>query len=139
MIKKYQPEDLELVRESLAQEGIDEGIKYFTSDHYTKYLCFKEKELAGWTILEKSGDRLIINWILAREKYRREGIGTQLMNKIKEHAQELGVRGISVNTGSQTTWARKFYEKNGFEEVGSVREYFAFDEKHIFYWYPIDK
>ena len=118
------------------QEYLDEDAKnYFLSDHYKKYVCFVNEEIAGWCVLEKSSDRLIITWIFVREEYRKQGIGTQLMNKIKSYAQELGVRGISVNTGSNTTWARKFYEKNGFEEVGSVKKYYSFNDKHIFYWY----
>ncbi len=119
-------------------EHFDEDEKLiFREEHYEKLLSVKEGKVLGWCVLERSHDRLLIEWIYVKEEHRREGVGSELMAAIKERARQSGVRGISVNTGSNTSWARHFYEKHGFEEVGRVKEYFSFDPEHVFYWFPL--
>jgi len=142
MITPYKPEYLEQIKEHLDKESI----RMFENDYFVKLFYVDSNSddgedgkdiVKGWTILQPSKDRLIIDWIFVKEKYRQQKIGTQLMEEIKKYAKENNFRGISVNTGSNTVWARNFYEKNGFEQVGKVKKFFNFDKEHVFYWFEI--
>lgn len=114
-----------------------ENKKMFQNDYFKKFLFVEGDKVKGFVLLQPSKDRLLIDWIFVLEKFRKQGIGTKLLNYVIKYARNCGVRGISVNTGSKTNWARKFYEKNGFKKVGEVKKFFKFDSKHVFYWYQL--
>lgn len=130
MIVRYTAENEHRLRQLCDNER-------FFNPHYEKFLAVDDGEVLGWVMLERHGDRILIDWIFVREAYRRRGVGSQLLSFVKEHAKKLGMRGLSVHTGSKTAWARKLYEKNGFREVGRVKELFSFDPEHIFYWFRL--
>ena len=109
----------------------------FNNKFFIKIIYLDKNKIKGWAILQPSDDRLLLYWIIVLKEYRKQKIGTQLLDFIKEYAKGKKFRGISVNTGSKTFWARKFYEKNGFKQVGKVKDYYNFDKEHIFYWYKI--
>ncbi len=109
----------------------------FQNSFFKKFLFVEKNIVKGWIILQPSKDRMLLDWIFVLDKFRKQKIGTELLNYVKEFARKKHCRGISVNTGSKTFWARKFYEKNGFKQVGTVKKYFKFDSKHIFYWYKL--
>ena len=56
--------------------------------------------------------------------YRRQGLGTQLLQALEGKLQEMFVEGLYVIVGQKDTAARAFFEKNGYEDidylVGSV-------------------
>lgn len=114
----------------------EENKEIFSNSFFKKFLFVDEDIVKGWIVLQPSSDRLLLDWIFVLEEFREQKIGTKLINFIKEYAKGK-FRGISVNTGSQTLWARKFYEKNGFEQVGNVKKFFKFDDEHIFYWFEL--
>lgn len=55
--------------------------------------------------------------IAVNQAYQKRGIGTQLINRIKEIAKAKGVNRITLRTSSEET-AFMFYQKQGFREVG---------------------
>jgi len=115
----------------------DENKKIFENSFFKKFIFVEDNVVKGWVILIPSKDRLLLDWIFVIEEFRKQKIGTKLMDFIKKFAKKNNFRGISVNTGSNTFWAREFYEKNGFEQVGSVKKFFKFDPEHIFYWFKL--
>lgn len=139
MIRAYEATDWPAV-EALLDGGearSPEKKRLFGDPHFEPFLFLEGEEIAGWAVLEVSADRLLIDWIYVRERFRRRGIGSALVKRAVERGVELGLRGVSVNTGSNTYWARRLYEKNAFREVGTVKEFFSFDPAHVFYWYPL--
>jgi ribosomal protein S18 acetylase RimI-like enzyme len=115
----------------------EEDKKMFENKFFIKFVYKDKSGVKGWALLQPSKDRLLLNWIIVLKEYREKGIGTKILDYIKKYAKRKKFRGISVNTGSKTFWARKFYEKNNFKKVGSVKNYYKFDKKQIFYWYEI--
>ncbi len=114
-----------------------ENKEMFQASFFKKFLFVKDEKALGWVILQPSKDRILLDFIFVLENYREKKIGTELLDFVKKYAHDQGMRGISVNTGSKTVWARKFYEKNGFKKVGSVKKFFKFDPEHMFYWFSL--
>jgi ribosomal protein S18 acetylase RimI-like enzyme len=56
--------------------------------------------------------------ILVKEEFRRQGIGTALMNKAIDIAKEKGTRMLVLETQSCNVDAMGFYLKLGFELIG---------------------
>lgn len=55
--------------------------------------------------------------IAVSSEFQKKGIGTQLINRIKEIAKAKGVKKITLRTSSDET-AFMFYHKQGFVDVG---------------------
>jgi ribosomal protein S18 acetylase RimI-like enzyme len=51
------------------------------------------------------------------ESARRKGIGTALMNTLKEYLSEQGINRVQLTRASKNTAAIGFYKKNGFRTV----------------------
>jgi len=51
-----------------------------------------------------------------------QGLGTQLINKVKEKARECGCKRVWLITTNDNTRAIGFYQKRGFEWVGFYKE-----------------
>ncbi|MEK4061243.1 MULTISPECIES: GNAT family N-acetyltransferase [unclassified Paenibacillus] len=62
--------------------------------------------------------------IAVHPKFQRLGIGGQLIEAIKQHAGENGIRKLRLRVLSSNTPALSFYRKCGFEEEGRLREEF---------------
>ncbi|WP_405060432.1 GNAT family N-acetyltransferase [Kribbella sp. NBC_01505] len=64
------------------------------------------------------------HWAGQREVYvgelavsrEREGVGRALIDAVTQHAAELGVSAITLDTGAANTGAREFYRSLGFAE-----------------------
>ena len=51
------------------------------------------------------------------ESARRKGVGTALMNTLKAHLKEQGIKSVQLTCGSDNKAAISFYEHNGFRTV----------------------
>ncbi|MBQ3150113.1 MAG: GNAT family N-acetyltransferase [Clostridia bacterium] len=61
--------------------------------------------------------------------YQRQGIGTRLVDNIKEHLKSRGIKGVMLVAGKKNVGAKSFYLKNGFSFLESVggNSIFGFD------------
>jgi ribosomal protein S18 acetylase RimI-like enzyme len=77
-------------------------------------------EQVGWIELgyEKWNNRMRVWEILVKEEFRRQGIGTALMNKAIDIAKEKGTRMLVLETQYCNVNAMSFYLKLGFELIG---------------------
>lgn len=84
-------------------------------EHPIMFVALEQEEFIGavhGTIIE---DSMYINWLVVKEKYKGNGVGRKLMQKIEEKAKDLNVYSISLGTtGFQ---AKGFYEKLGYKLV----------------------
>lgn len=84
------------------------------------YGAFENEKLIG--IIEGSieswNKRFRISNLLVFEGYRHLGIGTKLIQKMKEEALKLDCRMMVLETQSCNTKAINFYLKNGFQLIG---------------------
>ena len=79
-----------------------------------------EKELLACIEMwpEEWSNRLVVTELWVSEKLRRQGVGTALMNIVKEKAREQGRRAIILETQSCNTVAIAFYRSQGFRLIG---------------------
>ncbi|NDV00930.1 GNAT family N-acetyltransferase [Pseudoroseicyclus tamaricis] len=61
---------------------------------------------------------------------RGQGVGTKLLAAVEEEARTRGLTGIWLDTFAFQ--APAFYRREGFEEIGSIPEYFAGQSRHFF-------
>ena len=50
--------------------------------------------------------------------FQRRGFGQIMLNKLEEKAFQLGYKELCLDTTTKQLPAKKFYEKNGYIEVG---------------------
>jgi ribosomal protein S18 acetylase RimI-like enzyme len=72
--------------------------------------------VAGYRLQENLlyGPYLYIDDLVIRKKYRRNGIGTQLIDTTKLYAQEHGCRYLVLDTRIHMRIAHRFYFRQGF-------------------------
>lgn len=77
-------------------------------------------EQIGWIELgyEKWNNRMRVWEFLAKEEFRRKGLGTVLMNHAVKLARERGARMLVLETQSCNAHAIRFYLDFGFELLG---------------------
>ena len=67
---------------------------------------------------EEWSNRLLVTELWVADELHRQGIGTRLMNRVKELAKEQGRRAIILETQSCNVRAIAFYKAMGFEMIG---------------------
>lgn len=67
--------------------------------------------------------------ITVRQKFWHRGVGTQMMNRLVEHARQQGITVIETHVRSDNASALSLYEKLGFERIGTYRRFFRIGEK----------
>lgn len=131
MIRQAVSEDIS----ELKQLVLDEWYwPFFTDSHYTKLLYTESDKIVGVASLSITLATANIDHIFVAESARSQGVGHKLMKAIRDWCIDQEAEGLTVNCGEENVKAQKFYEKEGFEQVGKVFNYFSNDNWQIFYW-----
>ena len=70
-------------------------------------------------------DELHINNLALRPEYRRQGLGTALLEHAMNTAARLGARRATLEVRRSNSMARRLYERLGFERAGVRRNYYT--------------
>jgi ribosomal-protein-alanine N-acetyltransferase len=73
-----------------------------------------------WTVLD---DGELAN-IAVREDLRGRGIGSRLLSRILEVAQDKGIRSLYLEVRESNELAREMYARRGFREIGVRKDYY---------------
>jgi len=73
----------------------------------------------NWQINLKEGEYYVIHTFCTASECYKRGIGTYMIDFIKEKARREGKKGLRLDTVTSNIPAQKLYEKNGFSYVGS--------------------
>lgn len=92
-------------------------------------VCTAEVKHCGDDIETRVRDILFIDYIAVDEEYRRCGVGTKLLDKIKSLAKIRKVQTVELNVFGFNESAIKFYEKNSMKPKRIVYEYLIDKEK----------
>ncbi|MGN0577812.1 MAG: GNAT family N-acetyltransferase [Ruminiclostridium sp.] len=132
MIRKYETSDLiqcaRIFREAFSEENwgcvwTQERAELYLSDYANnpKFIGFvSENEgvidgaIFGCKKVSWNNDEIHVDELIVDPKKQRSGIGTKLIDKLKEYSKEHGLAGIVLYTHEQAP-AKRFYEKNGFQ------------------------
>ncbi|WP_019535339.1 GNAT family N-acetyltransferase [Paenibacillus ginsengihumi] len=82
--------------------------------------CRIDEELVGWIFYAIAGDECEIVSLESRVENR--GIGTRLIESVKERAEAAGCRKIWLITSNDNIRAIRFYQKRGFDLVAVHRD-----------------
>ncbi len=67
--------------------------------------------------------------ISVRQKFWHRGVGTQMMNRLIEHARAGGIEVIELEVRSDNASAINLYQKMGFERIGTYRSFFRIGDQ----------
>ena len=84
------------------------------------YLAELNGEEAAIMVIQKMewNNTLLIHDLYVGERFKRTGIGKELLELAKKRAAELGVRSIVLETQTSNFPAIQFYINSGFEVMG---------------------
>lgn len=111
-----------LLRQEIGQED----------KHYI--LVFLDDELVAYGGFAQVLDEGDIMNIAVAQKYRRQGYGGIVLEKIFAIAKELGIGRITLEVRESNMPARSLYEKKGFQFCGIRRNYYRNKENCCIYW-----
>ncbi len=98
-----------------------------TPDSVAGFACFGPTPLA---------DRIWdLYWICVERSQQRTGVGSQLLQYIEDKLRRRGARAIYLETSDSEAYtpARCFYERNGYERVAHLPDFYAPGEGKIIY------
>ena len=111
------------LKEDVQKAGEKGWRKKMKSDKIEIFLVKQENEVIGFTDLkhDQHSSRKISRYtkivdLFIKEEYRNQGIGTEVVEKVKKIAEEKDSEYLKVSAEWKNERARKFYEENGFEE-----------------------
>jgi ribosomal-protein-alanine N-acetyltransferase len=84
----------------------------------------RERRIAAFAIMHFGDEVAHLNLLAVAPQYRRQGLGRQLMDWLTGTALEAGVFRINLELRTHNEAARIFYERLGFEHLGTVQGYY---------------
>lgn len=113
---------------------------YLTDPDKLLVIARTEQAIIGLAAANTNWNRLALLEELSVDiDYRRHGLGSSLVDRVKEWAQARGLAGITLETQHNNVQACKFYERQGFKIGGFDRYvYKTFEsskDEIALYWY----
>ena len=90
-------------------------------------LCFVakyEKQIVGFASLWKSIDDIHITNIITKKFFRRQGIGSQLLEFLIDTAKKLHFNSITLEVNENNSEAINLYRNHKFQELGLRKNYY---------------
>jgi ribosomal protein S18 acetylase RimI-like enzyme len=90
--------------------------------------CVAEIKHLGDDEVTKRRDILFIEYIIVKDEYKRLGIGTAMLNHMKEFVKENNISSLELTVWGYNTGAIEFYNKN-LKVKRSIYEYMSDEER----------
>ena len=92
---------------------------------FCNYIIYEEKKIIlGFIIYSLIYERAEIEYIYVDKNYRRNHIGTKLINYMEKNAISNKCTNITLEVSIKNTEAYNLYLKNGFIEVATREKYY---------------
>jgi ribosomal protein S18 acetylase RimI-like enzyme len=123
----------------VAIELIDDAISEYSSGDYIACVLEDEKgEVQGYgcygltPLTESTYD---LYWMAVNPAVQGNGYGRSIIRFIEQDVRERGGRLLVLETSSQENYARtrQIYEKNGYELVARLRDFYKKDDDKLIY------
>ncbi len=116
-IKPVNDKDREWVKDFIKKrwrsEEIVYGGKIFYPHKLKGFIAVSDKKSIG--LITYQVDKKVCRVITIDSLIKRKGVGTSLINKVKNQAKELGCRKIIVITTNDNLDRLRFYQRRGFQ------------------------
>jgi streptothricin acetyltransferase len=115
---RYTITEVPRTRKRYVKDDVDYD-SYIDNPNKTVYLAYVEGQIAGQIVLRKNWNRYAcIEDIVVDVRFRRRGIGKELISQAKRWAKERNLAGLMLETQNNNVRACKFYESCGFRLRG---------------------
>ncbi len=101
----------------------------FANDESVIFIALENGEPVGFTQLYKTFSSVslqpsyILNDLYVAPQYRKNGVGEALLNQAKNHCQEMGYKGLALETAVDNP-AQKLYERLDWKKDTGYIHYF---------------
>ena len=85
---------------------------------------FLSESLIGISVFQVIPDEVQINFFVIKQKYRKRGFGTYLMNYLIKECKKLNIVKLYLEVSHNNINAEKFYSRFDFSTVGIRRNYY---------------
>lgn len=82
-------------------------------------------EILGYTCFWRIGEEIHITNIAVDPRYRRKGVGEQMLKRIMVAARDEGVRAMTLEVRVSNVAAQSMYRKLGFVSLGVRKRYYS--------------
>lgn len=129
-------EDYEVIKDNLTSDFDDFWnaliLKSELLGEHKKYLVAKQNgEIVGFAGMLQNPPEMEIMNIVIKKQERKKGIGTFLLNKMLEIAENNKIESVFLEVNAKNWVAKKLYEKAGFCEIGIRKNYYGAGENAI--------
>ena len=100
------------------------------SEPLNLYIEDDSGELMAGLVAETFGNWLEIEYLFVKEDLRGQGIGSQLLQQAESEAKKRNCRSVFVNT--YQFQAPAFYQKHGYKEVFTLKDYPYTGQRHYY-------
>lgn len=123
---------------NIALELIDIYIKDKEQKDYEIFVDEKEGEVLGYICI---GPRPLtegtydLYWIAVNPEIQSKGIGSSLIKFMEEHLKRKNGRLILIETSGKESYEkeRKFYEKNSYNELVNIKDFYKVNDSLVIY------
>ena len=89
------------------------------ADSFASYssICFsavRKKKILGFIIGSAEGDVSTVSWMIVKDKFRRAGIGKELLERFIDESKKASAEKFSVAVFRNSADSVKFFTDNGF-------------------------
>lgn len=129
-------EDLELLSLTLSSD-FDEFWSYSTLKNELEnpnslyFVAKLENNIIGFGGIWKSIDDVHIMDIVTAKKFRNQGVGSLLLEKLIDITKQEKYKYITLEVNNKNTIAQKLYLKYNFKEVGRRKNYYGTEDAII--------
>jgi RimJ/RimL family protein N-acetyltransferase len=81
----------------------------------------------------RQADTVYLGGFTIKSSHKGQGLGTGILNHIKEEAASLGIKRIELTVDIQNEAAINLYEKTGFEKEGYIRKSYKLQSTGEYY------
>lgn len=142
--RPYMPDDFDAlyaIEESCFQPPFRFGRRYMrwlvNAQNSATWIAVEKENMAGFGIVEWTpsirGLSAYIQTIEVSSAYRRQGVGTELLQRIERSARAAGASTLWLHVDATNESAIRLYKSHGFVAVGEEKNYYAPERDALIY------
>lgn len=124
MIRRDMPEVVQIASHSSLQWQEEDFLRCLRQRNYIGMVAECCEEIAGFMIYELHKKKLEVLHFAVHPKFRRNGVGTQMINKLKDKLSSHKRTKLGISVPERNLGLQSFLKKNFFQAIGVTRQYF---------------